>query len=758
MKRRTNFLGLAAALALATACSETPTAPTEPFVQAPSFTHVANHLVFLSGSGVTAWDPILPATADPNWPTTVCVETPAVGLDANWQNPHAAFDFGTGGHPWAGKVSGGAPWINAWADLQSNNSGGPSGYNWTKYETTVTGNGTFQLQLMADNCSWVYIDGTLVGFQTDGAALSAAPTYGLTLNGTHTLSFIIFDGGGLAGGNYRLETTTNPPPALNPDLDGDNVLNEADAFPLDPTEWADTDGDGVGDNSDAFPNDPTRWDPPATITLAGMVRDFHEAHPDFEAFVADDRGIVTSTLGLDGKPVYAGSPTTPTTTGQQNFDQWYRTVSGVNVAIPVELVLNRQPDGTYTYSNGAYFPIDGQGFGNEGRSHNFHFTTEIHTTFTYQGGETFTFVGDDDVWVYIGGTLVINLGGVHGAESSSVSLDALGLTPGQDYPLDIFQAERHTFGSSFSITTTIQLTAEPVAVDTDGDGVPDDIDAFPNDPTESVDTDSDGIGDNSDNCPNVANADQADLDGDGIGDVCDDDIDGDGYANANDAFPTDPSEWVDTDGDGIGNNADTDDDGDGYTDQDEIDNGTDPLDATSTPPDNDGDGVSDLNDPDDDNDGVPDDLDAFPFDAAASLIIDIHPGSDVNPINLGKGGVTPVAVLSHGAFDATTLDRETITFGPNGATPAHKELGHVEDVNDDGVDDLVLHFKTSEIGWDASSTEGCLSATSMSGVEFTGCDSITVHPDKDGKSKKEKKSKKKSKKKDGKSTKKGKGG
>ena len=34
---------------------------------------------------------------------------------------------------------------------------------------------------------------------------------------------------------------------------GDN----SDAFPLDPTEWADTDGDGVGDNGDAFPNDPT---------------------------------------------------------------------------------------------------------------------------------------------------------------------------------------------------------------------------------------------------------------------------------------------------------------------------------------------------------------------------------------------------------------------------------------------------------------------------------------------------------------------
>ena len=45
------------------------------------------------------------------------------------------------------------------------------------------------------------------------------------------------------------------------------------------------------------------------------------------------------------------------------------------------------------------------------------------------------------------------------------------------------------------------------------------------------------------------------------------DSDGDGIIDANDAFPNDASESVDTDGDGIGNNADTDDDNDGLTDK-----------------------------------------------------------------------------------------------------------------------------------------------------------------------------------------------
>lgn len=49
--------------------------------------------------------------------------------------------------------------------------------------------------------------------------------------------------------------------------------------------------------------------------------------------------------------------------------------------------------------------------------------------------------------------------------------------------------------------------------------------------TGPTDTDGDGVPDDDDNCPNIANADQADFDGDGLGDACDPDIDGDGVDN-----------------------------------------------------------------------------------------------------------------------------------------------------------------------------------------------------------------------------------
>lgn len=63
------------------------------------------------------------------------------------------------------------------------------------------------------------------------------------------------------------------------------------------------------------------------------------------------------------------------------------------------------------------------------------------------------------------------------------------------------------------------------------------------------------------------------------------DSDGDGVADSEDTFPNDPNESADTDSDGIGNNADTDDDGDGSSDEDEVRFNSDPLDASDTPAD-----------------------------------------------------------------------------------------------------------------------------------------------------------------------------
>jgi fibro-slime domain-containing protein len=176
---------------------------------------------------------------------------------------------------------------------------------------------------------------------------------------------------------------------------------------------------------------------------------------------------VQNTLGADGKPVYASSGTPFTTHGAAAFNQWYNDVSGVNLSTTKTLTLTKISDSPllYQYNNPAYFPIDGELFGNYAFGHNYHFTSEIHTQFTYESGQTFSFVGDDDVWVFINNKLVIDLGGVHGPTGATVNLDSaaasIGITPGNKYNLDIFQAERQTSGSTFRITTSIVLVAKP---------------------------------------------------------------------------------------------------------------------------------------------------------------------------------------------------------------------------------------------------------------------------------------------------------
>lgn len=202
----------------------------------------------------------------------------------------------------------------------------------------------------------------------------------------------------------------------------------------------------------------------ATIDLSATLRDFSDAHPDFqEGSSGVVTGLVSTSLNALGNPDFVAAPGTGKISSVASFDQWYNDVPGVNVTYPLTLTLTEGPGGIYTFSSGSFFPLDAisppAAF--EGRIHNYHFTLELGTSFTYVPGQVFSFTGDDDLWVYINDELVIDIGGVHGAASDSVDLDTLGLTAGETYSFDLFFAERQTVLSSFSIATSIVFEEAP---------------------------------------------------------------------------------------------------------------------------------------------------------------------------------------------------------------------------------------------------------------------------------------------------------
>ncbi len=217
---------------------------------------------------------------------------------------------------------------------------------------------------------------------------------------------------------------------------------------------------------------------PKAITLLALVRDFAGGdqpggHPDFETFggATPTLGLVESEIGQDNKPVYTGvcsesgvseeCPNDQQMTTKTNFEMWYGVATSEAPSFEVFLTLESSAD-NIVFERGEFFPLDDAGLGNQGRDHNFHFTTEVHTAFVYQGGEIFSFTGDDDVWIFVNGKLAVDLGGLHGDSSGAVDLDAvaesLGLTVGNTYTFDLFHAERHTDNSRFRIETNLSFT------------------------------------------------------------------------------------------------------------------------------------------------------------------------------------------------------------------------------------------------------------------------------------------------------------
>jgi fibro-slime domain-containing protein len=250
------------------------------------------------------------------------------------------------------------------------------------------------------------------------------------------------------------------------------------------------------------------------VSLQAKVRDFKEAnptdsgntHPHFNTYnacsaleagaptVKDELDLAQSADGGDF-PGDARGPSLRTDMPENlakcfapadRFGDWFQDKSpDVNRAFLIDIEFKRDPaTGLYVHQSNEFFPLDqgkpfrkidagdpdpfghlqtGELDGKDLSQHNYGFTMEFHTRIVYEAGKShrLSFQGDDDIWVFLNGKKVVDLGGVHQTQMAAVNLDSLaadlGLEDGGDYPLDFYFAERHTASSSFKITANLHM-------------------------------------------------------------------------------------------------------------------------------------------------------------------------------------------------------------------------------------------------------------------------------------------------------------
>jgi fibro-slime domain-containing protein len=265
---------------------------------------------------------------------------------------------------------------------------------------------------------------------------------------------------------------------------------------------------------------------PDSLVLPIVYHDFKgwneggpNAHPDFQNFQGDGRGragIVQPMLGgtaaTGGIPVHVAG-CAPLTANMcagawsqttDWFGMWYVDNPMFNKTIVATLTLPQIMGGAFQFGTETFFPIDGKGWGNTpGQGNNFGFTSSVRHWFEYTGAGSLTFVGDDDVWVFVNKMLAVDLGGTHIRKTGSITLDAadgtgyacdfiapgtgngacdpmmkmgghvvpLGLKMGSVYEIVVFQAERFTTESHYQLTLSNFTGVKSACMSTCGDGV-----------------------------------------------------------------------------------------------------------------------------------------------------------------------------------------------------------------------------------------------------------------------------------------------
>lgn len=165
-------------------------------------------------------------------------------------------------------------------------------------------------------------------------------------------------------------------------------------------------------------------------------------------------------------------------TGTYSFEAGY---SGTKKDVQYDRESGTIYNGTNGGDESGFYPLENLGYEQPGlltttsavgATHNGGFTLRGESQFVYNKDSNlyFTFTGDDDVYMYINGTLALDLGGAHGRNSKTVNLNDLdatkyGLKDGQVATFTFFYMERCSDASTFGIETNMELVQRNINVE-----------------------------------------------------------------------------------------------------------------------------------------------------------------------------------------------------------------------------------------------------------------------------------------------------
>ena len=166
-------------------------------------------------------------------------------------------------------------------------------------------------------------------------------------------------------------------------------------------------------------------------------------------------------------------------TGTYSFEAGY---SGTKKDVRYDQESGTIYNGTNGGDESGFYPLENLGYEQPGLltatskvnngAKNGGFTLRGESQFVYNKASNlyFTFTGDDDVYMYINGTLALDLGGAHGRNSKTVNLNDLdatkyGLKEGQVATFTFFYMERCSDASTFGIKTNMELVQRAINVE-----------------------------------------------------------------------------------------------------------------------------------------------------------------------------------------------------------------------------------------------------------------------------------------------------